>query len=177
MLLSLLEKRRSIRKFKDQPLEREKIEILAEAAVRAPSSRGRTPWEFVFVTAPDDRLTLSRAREHGSAFLAEAPLVVAVCADSSKTDVWIEDCSIAATLLQLTAESLGLGSCWSQIRLREHDKSGRSAEDYVKDALGLPHDFMVEVLIGIGYPDESKAGHTRESLPFERVHYGSYGKK
>ncbi len=51
-------------------------------------------------------------------------------------DVWIEDCSIASLILHLAASDLGLGSCWVQIRKREHD-ANRTAEEYTKNLLGL----------------------------------------
>lgn len=169
MFLSLLQKRRSIRKFKPETIEAEKVEQLIEAVLRAPSSRGLNPWQFMVV---DDRETLkrlARAKAHGSEFLGGASLAVAVCADPQRCDVWIEDCAIAAIILQLAAESLGLGSCWAQIRQRPHGE-GRSAEAYVREVLGLPPSLAVECIVGIGYPDEHKSGHPRESLEFAKVH-------
>ena len=74
MFLSLIEKRRSIRKYKKRPVEPEKIEALAEAALRAPSSRGFNPWEFIVVTDRAMLVKLSGAKPHGSSFLKGAPL-------------------------------------------------------------------------------------------------------
>lgn len=168
-LLQLLRKRRSIRKFTDQPVASEKIEALIEAAVRAPTSRGRNPWEFIVV---DDRALitkLAQAKQHGSAFLAGAPLAIVVAADTTKSDVWTEDCSIAATIIQLAAEEMGLGSCWTQIRLRPHSNA-TTADDYLKNLLELPADYAVECIIGIGFPAEEKAGHPLTELPFAQVH-------
>ena len=54
------------------------------------------------------------------------------------SDVWIEDCSIAAIIVHLAAESLGLGSCWIQVRNRQHNAETTS-EDYVRDVLGIGH--------------------------------------
>ena len=116
MFSSLIQKRRSIRKFQEKPVENEKIEILIEAALRSPSSRGHNPWEFVVVTERDSLEKLSSAKIHGSEFLKNAPLGMVVCADEDKCDVWVEDCSIASTFIFLASESLGLGSCWIQIR-------------------------------------------------------------
>ena len=111
MFLPLIQKRRSIRKFQEKPVENEKIEMLIEAALRAPSSMGCNPWEFIFVTDQTSLERLSKAKQHGSAFLRNAPLGIVICADPNKSDVWVEDASIAATFLQLTAESAGLSSC------------------------------------------------------------------
>jgi len=174
MVLSLLQKRRSIRKFKPKKVEPEKVERLIEAALRSPSSRGRNPWQFVVVDDPRILACLASSKTHGSEFLAGTPLAVAVCADPDRCDVWIEDCAIAAILLQLAAESLGLGSCWVQIRQRPHG-DGRSAETYVREVLGLPETFVVDCIIGIGYPVRRLAGHLPESLAFDKVHRNRFG--
>jgi nitroreductase len=168
-MLEILQKRRSVRRFESRPLDPARIETLIEAVLRAPSSRGRNPWEFVVVTDPATLLALSRAKQHGSEFLAGAPLAVVVAADPERCDVWVEDCAIAAIILQLTAVSLGLGSCWAQIRLRPHG-DGRSAEAYVREVVGLPDRLAVDAIIGIGYPAENQRGHSRGSLPFAKVH-------
>jgi len=174
VILDLLRKRRSIRKFQPQSVERDKIEALVEAAVRTPTSRGRNPWEFIVVNDQKLLQKLGIAKEHGSAFLTNTPLAIVVAADADKSDVWTEDCSIAAIVIQLTAEELGLGSCWVQVRLRPHDATS-SAESYVKDLLGLPDNHVVECIVGIGYPAEEKAGHPLENLPFGHVHLNTFG--
>ena len=174
VILDLLRKRRSIRKFQPQSVERGKIEALVEAAVRTPTSRGRNPWEFIVVNDQKLLQKLGITKQHGSAFLTNAPLAIVVAADADKSDVWTEDCSIAAIVIQLTAEELGLGSCWVQVRLRPHDATS-SAESYVKDLLGLPDNHVVECIVGIGYPAEVKAGHPPENLPFGHVHLNTFG--
>lgn len=173
-LLDLLRRRRSVRKFTGQPVEQEKMELLREAVLRAPTSRGRNPWQFIFVDEPQLLQALGRAKQHGSAFVAGAPLAVVVAADPERSDVWIEDCSIAAILLQMTALSLGLESCWAQIRLRPHDEA-ISAEDYIRELLGLPEGWKVACVIGIGYGDEHKEGHRREALPWDRLSRNRFG--
>jgi nitroreductase len=174
MFLSLIEKRRSIRQFEQRAVEAEKIDALVEAALRAPSSRGFNPWRFVVVT--DKRLLaeLSKAKEHGSSFLAGAPLAIVVCADPAVSDVWVEDTSIATIFLHLAAASMGLGSCWVQVRKRKHNGETTS-EDYVRQILGIPQNLAVESMVGIGYPAEKKAPHKKESLQFEKVFLNTYG--
>ena len=176
MFIDLLRTRRSIRRFQEQPVEQEKIDILIEAMLRSPSSRGLNPWEFVVVTDKDTLVRLSQAKPHGAAFLKNAPLAIVVCADPTKCDVWVEDCSIASILLHLTASDLGLGSCWVQIRLREHD-AGQMAQDHVAEILGLPAGLVVESIIAIGYPAEQLPAHPRLSLPDEKVSFEKYGQK
>ncbi len=176
MLLEILRKRRSIRKFEDKAVEQEKLDIIIEAMLRSPSSRGLNPWEFVVVT---DRVTikkLARAKPHGASFLADAPLAIVICADPSISDVWIEDTSIASLIVHLCATDLGLGSCWIQIRNRQHDKQTGS-ESYVIDTLGLKADMAVEAIVAIGYGAEVKPGRASDSLLYDRVSYEEFGKK
>lgn len=175
MFLSLAQKRRSIRKFLDKPVEPEKIETLVECALRAPSSRGFNPWEFVVVTDRELLENLSRAKKQGSAFLKGAALAIVVCADSERSDIWVEDASIASTFILLAAESLGLGACWIQIRERPHDDQ-RTAEEYISEVLNIRKGLKVESIIALGYPDETKPPHKREALQYEKVHLNGYGK-
>ncbi len=176
MFIDLLRSRRSIRQFRKKVVEQEKIDLLIEAALRSPSSRGFNPWEFIFVTDPKTLEQLAQSKSHGSSFLKNAALAVAVCADPSRSDVWIEDTSIASIILHLTAADLGLGSCWVQIRKREHDDH-RAAEDYVKEVLAVDPSMVVEAIIGIGYPAEEKPGHDRSALLDEKISFERYGKK
>ena len=120
MILPLSQKRRSIRKYQKSPIESDKVQALVEAALLSPSSMAARSWEFVVVDDPDLLDKLSKAKPQGSAFIKNAPLGIVVCADPERSSPWIEDASIACTYIQLTAESLGLGSCWIQIRNRMH---------------------------------------------------------
>ena len=170
MFIDLLRSRRSIRQFLEKPVEKEKIDLLVEAVLRSPSSRSLNPWEFSVVTDPEIIKQLARAKAHGSSFMKNAPLAIVVCADPKKCDVWVEDCSIAALIAHLAAADLGLGSCWIQIRLRDHDGE-TSAEEHVKQVLGLRSELSVEAIIAIGYAREEKAGHAKDSLLYDRVSY------
>ncbi len=172
MLIELLRRRRSIRTFTDQPVEQDKIDILVEAMLRSPSSRGLNPWQFVLVTDREIIRKLARAKAHGSSFMAAAPLAVVVCADPEKSDVWVEDASIASLIVHLQAADLGLGSCWVQIRNRDHDEQTR-AEAYVRDTLDLDQSLAIEAIVAIGYGDENKQGRMADSLLYERISYRS----
>ena len=167
-MLDIVRKRRSVRRYKDKPIEHELIEQLKEAAVRSPTSRNFRPWRFLFVTDKTKLEALSRAKPSGSRFLKGASLGVVVCADEHESDVWIEDCSIASILLQLTGQSLGLGSCWIQIRKRMHNDTVTS-EEYVKSVLGLPEHMKVESIIAFGYPDEEKQPIPKEQLEYHKI--------
>ena len=172
-MLELLRRRRSVRFFEPTPVAPENIDLLIEAVLRAPTSRGFQPWEFVVVTEPEMLEKLAAAKGHGSAFLGRAPLAFVIAAKKSKSDVWIEDCAIAAIILQLAAEDLGLGSCWAQIRKRPHNAE-KSADAYVRELVGLPETFAVECIIGIGHPAEEKHPHPAESLLHNQVHFEQY---
>ena len=174
MFLSLIENRRSIRKFENKAVEEDTIATLVGALLRAPTSMGKNSWEFVVVNDRDRLAKLSRAKPHGASFLRNAPLGIVVCGDPQISDVWIENSSIASIYIHLAAASLGLGSCWIQIRERAHDES-LSAEAYIADVLGLPAHLKVLSIIAIGYPDESKQPHPKESLAWDRVFHNGYG--
>jgi len=172
-MIELLRNRRSIRSYTGEPVDRESIELLIEAALRAPSSRNNQPWSFIVV---DDRQLLEKlslAKEHGSDFLKKAPLGIVVCGDPAKSDVWVEDCAIAAVLIQLVAQSLGLGSCWIQIRERRHD-AGTTAQSYLREALGLPEQIMVACIVSIGHPAEQKTPVAAGDLDHGKVRYNNW---
>lgn len=174
MLIDILRSRRSIRKFEKKPVEQEKVDLLVEAALRSPSSRGFNPWEFVVVDDPELIARLSASKPHGASFLANAPLAIAVCADPGKSDVWVEDVSIAATILHLTATDLGLGSCWIQLRKREHNAT-QTASEYAADLLRLPKHMKVSSIMAIGYPAQQPKPHPDESLQRNKVSLNRYG--
>ncbi|OGP62963.1 MAG: hypothetical protein A2170_03795 [Deltaproteobacteria bacterium RBG_13_53_10] len=175
MILPLIQKRRSIRKYQKKSVESDKIHALVEAALRSPSSMGNNPWEFVVVDDAGLLDKLSKARPQGSAWIKNAPLGIVVCADPERSTVWVEDASIAGTYIQLAAESLGLGSCWIQVRERMHDQT-KTAEAYIAEVLNLPKKLKVEAMIGIGYPDEQKAPHPKDTLLYGKVHQNLYEK-
>ena len=174
MFLSLIQNRRSIRKYQDKAVEAETIDLLVEALLRAPTSMGNNSWEFVVVTEKERLRKLSRAKPHGAAFLTNAALGIVVCADPRISDVWIENSSIASIFIHLAAASLNLGSCWIQIRERPHDDT-RSAEAYIADVLNLPAHLRVLSIIAIGHPDESKAPRPGDTLAYDRVSFNSHG--
>ena len=139
----------------------------------APLPAALSPWTFVFADDPAMIDGLARSKAVGSAFLKGAPLAVVVCGDESKSDVWVEDCSIAAIVAHLTAHSLGLGSCWVQIRNREHS-AGRTAESFIQELLGLPATLRVEAIVAIGYPAESPSPHPADKLDYSRIRHNHY---
>jgi nitroreductase len=172
-MIDILRTRRSIRKYEKKPVDERSVDVMKEALLRCPSSRGINPWTFVFVDDGDLIDKLSRSKEHGSAFLKGAPLAIVVCGDETKSDVWVEDCSIASIVAHLTAHSLGLGSCWIQIRNRNHSGQ-RPAEDFIQELLGLPKSMRVEAIVAVGFPGESKSPVPAEQLDYGRIKHNHY---
>ncbi len=171
--LGLLRSRRSIRQYMNEAVSEEDRQYLIECMLRAPSSRGLNPWEFVIVDQKEKMELLAECKPHGATFLKDTTLAIVICADPGKCDVWVEDTSIAATLVHLAATDLGLGSCWVQVRMRNH-KDGAPAENVIKKILAIPEHFRVEAIVGIGHAREAKKGHSDESLLMEKIHYNSF---
>jgi nitroreductase len=168
-MLNLLRTRRSIRKYKPAALSPETIDLLKEAILRSPSSRGRNPWEFIFVD--DKRLLekLSHAKEHGAEFVKDAALAIVIAANPKSCDVWIEDCSIASAIAHLATHSLDLGSCWVQIRQRQ-TADGTDSEQTVRQILNLPDTLRVLSFVAIGYPDQKLKPIPKDKLPTTKIH-------
>ncbi|MCP4258785.1 MAG: NAD(P)H-dependent dehydrogenase/reductase [Planctomycetes bacterium] len=172
-MIELLRNRRSIRKYTEKLIEPEKIEILKEVLLRSPSSRGFDPWEFIFVDNRELLKQLALSKPHGASFLSGAALGIVICADEQKSDVWVEDCAIASILVQMVVQSIGLGSCWIQIRNRNFDDQ-LTSEDYIRKLLNIPSGLKVESIIALGYPAEKKEPVPRESLKYEKVRMNGY---
>lgn len=172
-MLKLLQSRRSIRKFQDEALVPEQIEVLKEAVLRSPSSRGLNPWEFIFVDDKKLLKKLSGAKLHGAEFVADAAMAIVICADPAICDVWIEDCAIASFVVHLTAHSLGLGSCWVQIRLRSR-AGGQDSEVYVRETLGISQSLRVLSMVAIGKPAQKLRPVAREKLDWNKIHANTW---
>lgn len=172
-MLDLIQKRRSTRKFTSEKVEQEKIEQLLKAALWSPTSKNNRPWEFLVVEEPQTLERLSQCKPHGAAFLANAPLGIVVLGDPDKSDVWVEDCSIASILMQMTAETIGLGSTWIQVRLRV-DEEGTTAGDNVKEIINAPEHLEVLGIMAFGYKEKERQPYTEDILLWDRVHYEKF---
>lgn len=170
---TLLSQRRSTRKFKDQPLKADEVELILKAALKSPTSKNQHSWQFVVVEDKDMLEKLSVSKEHGATFLKGCSLAVVVMGDVTVTDVWIEDASIAAICMQLQAEDLGIGSCWAQIRNR-HTANDEDASQIVRNLLGVPYQLEVLTIIGFGYKDQERKPIDDNDLPWEKIHIGQY---
>lgn len=169
----LLKRRRSIRKYTDQPLSPDEVKMILEAALMSPAGKRRNPWQFIAVEDKETLARLAHAKEHGAGPIEGAALAIVVVCDSTVADTWIEDGSIASILIQLQCEALGLGSCWIQMhkRFTEH---GQSAEDAVREILDIPYTMEVLSVISIGHKAEERKPFDEEKLQWEKVHIGKW---
>ncbi len=168
-MIDLLRKRRSVRKFTEQLIGDEILELLKETLLRSPSSRNSQACEFIFVDDKSSIEKLAQCKPSGASALNTASLAVVILARESQTVAWIEDCSIASILLQMTAQSLGLGSCWIQIRGREHSEE-KTSETFVQEILEIPEEYRVLSIIAMGYPQNAPSGRPFSELDFNKIH-------
>lgn len=158
--------RKSVRKYTERPVEKEKLETLVRAGMAAPSSRDRRPWEFVIVTDRDlldkmgDGLPLAR-------MLKETKQAIIVCGDTVKSEnAWQLDCSAAAQNILLAAESIGLGAVWT------------AAYPYpermkiIRDALQLPEHILPLTVIPLGYPTGIEK--PKDKYNKKQIHYNGW---
>lgn len=172
----LIAARRSMRKFTDEELSQEEVVALIKAALMSPTSKRSNAWQFVVVDDKDTLHKLSRCKEHGATFLADAALAIVVMADPLGSDVWIEDASVASILIQLQAEDLGLGSCWVQVRER-FTTTGLPAGEYVREVLDIPLQLQVLSILAIGHKGMERKPFDEEHLQWEKIHINTYGGK
>ena len=165
--------RRSIRKYVQKQVEKDKIDDIVKVALTAPTGRNSRATHFIVIDNKNDIKELSQIREHGSQFVENAPLVIAVMGENDKSTTILADCSIAAFAIQLKAHELGLGSCWVHIHDRK-SPSGKSCEDVIKEKFNVPNNYTIMCLIAIGYPEEIKPKHTITDEDLKRVSYNKF---
>ena len=172
-MIDLLRTRRSVRKYTDQVIEPEKIELLKEAILRCPTSKNSNACEFIFVDEPELLQKLAESKPHGAAPLLTAKLAILVLASEKETVAWIEDSAIASFTTHITAHSLGLGSCWIQIRGREYSEN-KDSETFVRETLNIPEGFRVLSVVAIGYPHRTHEGKSFSDLTFSKIHQNKF---
>lgn len=165
----LLKTRRSIRKYLPKAVEQDKIDLITKAALMSPASKRSNPWEFIVIQDRETLQKLSESRPHGSQFLAESPLGIVVIADTTKSDIWMEDASIASIIMQLQIQDLGLGSCWIQVFGRKKDDE-TTTESYIRELLSIPDHFAVLNILSIGYPNEERKPYDDDKLAIDKIH-------
>lgn len=168
-LLEMILRRRSIRCFTSQPVERESLELLLQAAMAAPNACNSQPWEFVVITEPE---TLDRLRSKLLFARYNAAAVIAVCGNpkiannSAARHYWVQDCSAATQNILLAAVALGLGAVWIGV----YPLPGVIKP--VSEMLGLPEHVTPLALVYLGHPAEDKPARTQYDE--NRVHWECY---
>ncbi len=108
------------------------------------------------VENPDLLARIAEMRDFGSAFVKDAPLAIVVLGDTSATDLWVDNCAISATILQLAAVDEGLGSCWVHVNGRprkREEPDGETATEWLREILPIPENWQPLCVIALGYPD------------------------
>jgi nitroreductase len=174
-LLELMYARRSVRKYKDEPISKEKLEKIVKAGLLGATGRNTHSPEFIVVTDKEMLEKLSHARVGAANMLSGAGACVVVLGNVEKTDTFVEDASIAMENMHLMADSLGLGSCWIQGKGREAE-NGESTEEFVRSLLGFPENLRLVAILSLGEIEEKDhpKAYTDDDLDFSRVHSGKY---
>ena len=162
-----IKRRRSIRKYKDDPVEKEKLLKVLEATRLAPSAMNRQPYEFLITS---DTKTIERISSACNQKW-DAPTIIVVCAFPNKAwvrddgeEYWKADAAAAMTILSLQACAEGLGTCWI----------AAFKEEEIKKILKIKNESRVVAMTPLGYPAEKKkAVSNRKSLD-EIVHYNQW---
>lgn len=155
--MDVVSKRRSIRRYKQDPVPQKDIEYILEAARLAPSWANSQCWKFIIVTEQKVKDELAKA---GNSWIAKAPAVIVACADPTKPGTkgdqpyYMLDIGIAMEHLILAAADRGLGTCWI----------GAFDENVARKALGVPENIRVVASTPLGYPDESPNPRPRKSM-------------
>lgn len=172
-LLNIMQNRRSVRKYTSEPIGKEKLEKIIQAGLLSASGRALRPWELILVTDKETLQKLSDCRVGAAKMLEGAGAAIVVIGNPHKADTWIEDCSVVMANMHLMADSLGLGSCWIQGRMR-NAATEQTTDEYVRDIIGYPQEFNLEAILSIGVADTHPEEYTLEELPMEKVHYERY---
>ncbi len=160
-VLDVIQKRRSVRKYKEDPIPEKALMRVLEAARLAPSGKNFQPWKFIIVKDKALKEKLAQASA-GQFFMAEAPIIIVGCGfpDNCYAHMgrymksWSVDVTIALEHLILQAQEEGLGTCWI----------GSFEEEEVKAILNIPENVKVLALTPLGYPDEIPRFRGRKSL-------------
>lgn len=172
MMLDLAKKRRSIRKFTSEKVDKAIVDEIMKVALLAPSSWGKHPVEFVIV---EDKMTikqLAKCKRMGAGPLKDASVAIVVIVDRSNCELWIEDGAVASTYLLLAAEELGVGACW--IHMRGRDGQVGTAEEEIQQLLGIPSNYGVLNVVALGHKGEYKPERSEKDLHFRNVHYSKF---
>jgi len=147
--------RRSIRKYKNTPVEHEKLLQILQAGTAAPSARNRQPWHFITVQTQEGRNKIMSAHPY-SMMLKTAPCAIIVCADTDiSQDYFQQDCAATIQNMLVSATDLGLGSVWLGVY------PSKERADAISIAFNLPQNIIPIGIVVLGYGDEQKGRENR----------------
>ena len=163
-LMDLIEKRKSIRSYKPQDVEEEKLNYILQAFRKAPSAKNLQPWKLIVVKDKKKISDLSIACNNQT-FISEAPVLIVACAKEDEAygvmggymNSYPVDIALALEHLILAATEKGLGTCWI----------GAFKEKLVKDLLDVPDNVRVVAITPVGYP--AVEGRTRGRKPISEI--------
>jgi nitroreductase len=162
-MIEIINSRRSVRKFKKDPVAQKNIDEILEAAMNAPSAINTQPWHFIVLTGD----ILAQYFQINSNVPASAPMGILVCGDKDAipdADYYIQDCSAASQNILLACHAKGLGAVWTTIF--------PDAAAAVRNLLRLPANIVPVSFIPIGYPVSVPAAKSRYDKL--KVHYNSW---
>lgn len=168
-LLQIMKNRRSIRRYTEDSIPDEKLDMIIQAGLLAPSSKNIRPVEMIVVRDRHMLEKLSKSKQSGSAMLTNAACAIVVIADTRQADAWVEDCSLAMGYMMLMAEDLGVAGCWVQQRLRK-TAMGNNSGDYAKDILRIPEHYEVEAILALGMPRKTEEPRLWNETEREKIH-------
>jgi nitroreductase len=152
--LEAIKQRRSVRRFRPEPVSREVLAQLVDCGRLAPTAVAEEPWEFIVVTDEQMRKRIADVTDYGK-FIADAPACVVVfCKD---TKYYLEDGCAATENILVAATALGLGACWVA-----GDK--KRYADEVRGMLGVPSGFRLVSLLPVGYPTDGPGPKQKRTL-------------
>jgi nitroreductase len=140
--------RRSVRKYKPAPIPQEHLNLILEAARRAPTGANRQNWRMIVVRDPDVRRRTAEAC-NGQVWMADAPVILCLVILPGEGKV---NGTIVLDHAILAATSLGYGTCWI----------GSYDEGRVKAALGIPTNHGIVCLTPVGLPAEQPEARARK---------------
>ena len=161
-------KRRSVRKFKDEPLQDEEIGLLLQCTMAAPSANNLKAWHFVVITKREQLHQLAEIHPYGK-MLNQAPAALLICGDSllqPNISYLTLDCAAATQNVLLAATALKIGSVWLGVYPREQRMKDINA------LLNIPENIVPIALVALGYADEKKAANN-PWMP-EKIHYNKW---
>ncbi len=168
-ILAYIFRRRSIRSFTGQPIDRQTLIQLIQAGMAAPSAVNSQPWEFVVIT---ELVLLDQMRRRMIFGQYNASAIIAVCGspdvakNSAGRTYWIQDCSAALENILIAAAGLGLGSVWVGVYPEEEKIKA------VREVLNIPDTVIPLGLIYLGYPAETQPPRTQ--FDEQKVHWQQY---